>query len=205
MRTTTLVAYLMAAATSLVLPRLAASQETPPAPDSSPAAQEAEDDYSRPGFYVGAHGSYSFQKFDLPGFDVEDSWGVGGRVGYRLHPVLATELVVDGYLGFDVEDAVSIKGQTVMAVAKLYSGLIPGRVQPYASLGLGIANFELEEDESGATSDNLTEFATRFGGGVDIYITEKILLNAEAVYLSANGSLNGLDFVPILWGVQYRF
>jgi len=180
------------------------AQAEAPQAEAPAAAADDEAGYSRSGLYLGLGGNYAFQQFDLSE-DVSDSLGVGGRIGYRLHPVFATELAVDYYDDFDVKDVASISGVTVTAIAKLYSGLITGRVQPYASLGVGIGHFEGDDDVGAGLSDDATELVTRFGGGLDVYATENIVINVDAAYLGANGSLDGLDFIPILWGAQYRF
>lgn len=160
--------------------------------------------YARPGFYVGIAGNYTIQDFDLP-VDVSNSLGASGRIGYRWHPVIATEVVVDYFDDFNVQDLARVDGVTAAVAAKLYSGLFTGRVQPYISGGLGIAHFNASARNDSRFSQDGTELLIRVGGGLDVYVTEQIALNVEVVYSRARGSLEGLDFVPILWGAQYRF
>ena len=57
---------------------------------------------------------------------------------------------------------------------------------------------------SGKTSLAI-ELALRFGGGIDFYLTETILVSAEASYLMPTGKLDGLDYYSIGLGLQYRF
>jgi opacity protein-like surface antigen len=54
-------------------------------------------------------------------------------------------------------------------------------------------------------SDRRVEIALRFGGGLDFYLTENIVVSAEASYLMPTGKLNGLDYYSIGVGLQYRF
>jgi len=167
-------------------------------------SEEVPINYARPGFYVGVAGNYTIQNFDAP-VDVANSLGASARVGYRWHPVIATELVVDYLDDFDLKDTGRLDGVTAAAAAKLYSGVFTGRVQPYVTGGLGIAHFNSKSRNGSNFDKDGTEFLARIGVGLDVYVTEAIALNVEAVYSRARGSLDGLDFVPILWGAQYRF
>jgi opacity protein-like surface antigen len=54
-------------------------------------------------------------------------------------------------------------------------------------------------------SERTVDFALRFGGGVDFYLTENILVSAEASYLMPTGKLDNLDYYSLGLGLQYRF
>ena len=60
------------------------------------------------------------------------------------------------------------------------------------SLGLGLS-----------ASDE--DFAARFGGGIDFYVTEKIGVSLDGSYVLPTGDLKDFDYFSIAWGFQYRF
>jgi hypothetical protein len=45
----------------------------------------------------------------------------------------------------------------------------------------------------------------RFGGGLDFYLTESIVVSGEISYLMPTGKLDNLDYYSIGLGLQYRF
>jgi Outer membrane protein beta-barrel domain len=116
---------------------------------------------------------------------------------------------------------------TAMAVLKI---LLPlGRVQPYAVGGGGIVHARTtgsylshctqeqfcKEDTSihgpvpndvsgGALADGF-DFGFRAGGGVDLYMTEHLVLFWEGSAVIPVGKLNNLNYFSFAWGAQYRF
>jgi hypothetical protein len=48
-------------------------------------------------------------------------------------------------------------------------------------------------------------FLMRFGGGMDVYATDHLVLNAEASHDLPTGDVLSLRFVPLTLGAQYRF
>jgi hypothetical protein len=48
-------------------------------------------------------------------------------------------------------------------------------------------------------------FASRYGGGIDVYITKNIVLTAESAWVLPTGNLDDLKQVQIGGAVQYRF
>jgi hypothetical protein len=50
-----------------------------------------------------------------------------------------------------------------------------------------------------------TDFAARFGGGIDLYATKHVVLSVEAEYVLPTGDVKDLDYISIGWGFQYRF
>jgi opacity protein-like surface antigen len=58
---------------------------------------------------------------------------------------------------------------------------------------------------SGSESNRTTEFAMRFGGGLEFYATKHIVLTLDTDYVLPFGDLENLDYVTIGWGLQYRF
>jgi hypothetical protein len=45
----------------------------------------------------------------------------------------------------------------------------------------------------------------RFGGGLDFYATEHVVLTLGIDYVLPFGDLEDLDYVSIGWGLRYRF
>jgi hypothetical protein len=54
-------------------------------------------------------------------------------------------------------------------------------------------------------SDEDGAFASRFGGGIDIFITRHVFLTADAAYVLPTGHLSELKQVQIGGALQYRF
>jgi opacity protein-like surface antigen len=166
------------------------------------------EDYARTGLYLGLGATYTPQVFDLPsGIDATGSAGLGARVGYRLHPHVATELAFEYYDNFELDaggvDFAEINGWTIGANAKGYP--LTGRIQPYALLGLGALHLDAEDTLGLGVSDDATEFAARFGAGVDLYATRNLAVNVEVSYVLPTGDLDDFPVLPLTFGVKYRF
>jgi opacity protein-like surface antigen len=50
-----------------------------------------------------------------------------------------------------------------------------------------------------------TDLAFRFGGGVDVYVTDHISLDIGGAYVLPIGDVEDLRFISIRFGIQYRF
>ena len=169
-------------------------------------------DYARSGAYVGAGGFGAFENFDGTGpLDVDDSWGLNARVGYRFHPRFAAEIQYEWYDDFEIDvlgfTVAEVDGWSLTANGKAY--LLTGRIQPYALLGGGYLEGELDTSGLGISADD-NAFMWRFGGGFDIYAVggqgqEHIVLSLEATYLLPIAELDDLEFWTIGVGLQYRF
>jgi opacity protein-like surface antigen len=157
------------------------------------------------------------------GLDVDASLGINGRVGYRFHPHFSAELLVEWLDGFDADlsitdvsltppvsiDFATIEIEPWVITGNVKGHLLTGRYQPYLLAGAGVMTAKVKLKDSlglGASeSDRLTDFAARFGGGIDVYLTENIVLTAGADYVLPTGDVKDLDYVSIDWGFQYRF
>lgn len=190
-----------------------------------PAVAAAQEGYDRPGWYLGAGGTYAFHWF--PGdFDgdvgattkTENTGGVNARAGYRFNSWAATELEYEWLDGFEnkvVGSRVFDLGYHVItANGKL---LYPawGRFQPYGLLGVGVEIIDVSRRAGlGAGLDNNgVGFAGRVGAGLDVYITQHWLVNVgvDAVLSSTQiknsigKDLSNLFYIPVQAGVQFRF
>lgn len=205
-----------------------------------PAAAQAGDGdkgFSRRGFYLGVGGSYGANFFEdtiedaaeEEGFKVsiDNTWGVNGRVGYRLASWFALEGMyewmddfeskVDGVIGADSDllgAKVDYATHTFTLNAKF---LVPiWRFQPYLLLGIGGQYYDLDAKGTFADvgfdfSQKGWSFAGRPGAGLDVYITRNILVNFELSGVLATSSpktipdIGDLFYLSAGAGLQYRF
>jgi len=215
-----------------------APQEVPEAAPEEEPEEVEEADYSRNGIYVGLGGSYGIEAFDDDAdveissllaslgyagldvdLDVDNSFGMNGRVGYRFHPHFSVELKAEWLNGFDtdVTEVAPVMGpftnmelETWVITGSMKAHLLTGRYQPYLTAGGGVmtVNIDLKDNSnrprlSGA--ERFTDFTFRFGGGIDAYATENILLTVGVDYVLPQGNVSDYDFVSIGWGIEYRF
>jgi opacity protein-like surface antigen len=172
------------------------------------AAEPNGTDYARRGWYVGGGVTYAFEQFpDHHDLAVDDSPGFKVLGGYRVLPNLAAELDADYLHDFDVQvggtDVAHIRGVATTLNGKGY--LTTGRVQPYGVAGIGglyVAGLDSSLHNILGVNGG---FLTRVGGGLDLYATEHVVLNAEATYDLPTGRVSDLRFVPLTIGAQYRF
>lgn len=192
-----------------------------------PAVAFADDeDFSHSGFYIGVGGSYVTDTFEsdledaldsaLPGVsvDIDESAGVNVVAGYRILPFLAAEAEYEWIDEFDIKlngtKAFTLEAQAVTANLKW---IVPTwRVQPYLLTGAGFTRWKLKDKIGLGVSETSTDFAGRLGAGLDIYVTEHILVTAgaNAVLSTTDFSVAGQDVEPIFYlggqaGIQYRF
>lgn len=180
------------------------------------AADDAAVNYARNGWYLGAGGvGASFEGLDnhldgIPGVadaKVETGIGLNLNAGYRGDEHLAVELAFELLDETDIRHSGGERGWvdtwTAMALTKPY--LMTGRVQPFLLAGLGVMHAKLSELGSSANEDSSTEFAVRFGGGVDFYTTEHIVVALGIDYVMPTGNLKDYDYIAFNWGLKYRF
>ena len=165
----------------------------------------AKDDYSRPGFYLGGGGVYALENFkNTQGLQFDDMLGFNARLGYRLHSLLAIEIMGERIDQFDLKQPagtnIGIETWVGTANAKLYP--FEGAVQPYVLGGVGA----MHAKTSGIpNSVDCTDIAYRFGGGLDLYATENWVINVEGSYLLPRESVQDVDYISLGGGVQFRF
>ncbi len=190
---------------------------------SAPAnAPTQDDDFDRKGFYVGiALGGavYTEVKDDLEkeslaalGYvipvDVEAPPGLDARVGYRFHRRLAGEVQLQWFPKADIEfaDTKALKLETLTVTANAKGYLLTGRIQPFVVAGAGLMHFKSKDNlDFRVIKSNGDGFATRFGAGVDFYVTENIVAVGEGGYVLPFGPADGLDYVFWSVGLQSRF
>jgi opacity protein-like surface antigen len=180
--------------------------------------QATEPDYAATGPYLGVGAAFAWDNFDNIGrLDPDMAYGFNAWGGYRFLSYLAAELQIEYVNGFDDQAEIWIRdifpspllldrsdaeGEAVTFTGNLKAYLPLGRFQPFvlAGVGLGYVEFDLGRRKS---SD--TDFAARFGGGIDFYVTEALALQISSSYVLQTGDLNGFDYVSLIAGLQYRF
>lgn len=145
----------------------------------------------------------------------DDSLGVNGGGGYRCHRYFSTELELEWIDEFQTDfsgtDIIGSLDPDPMTVTTNFKGYLPfGRFQPYALAGGGIM-FTTVSVKAVTTAgpieweEKVRAFAFRFGGGLDFYATEHIVLNIGAEQVIPIGADLDLDYISVGWGIQYRF
>jgi hypothetical protein len=170
--------------------------------------------------------------------DLDDSGGFTAQAGYRAFSFLAAELQyewIDEYsisatarnvpvLGSVSGDLYSIEGHTLTANTKW---IIPfWRIQPYLLLGGGFSVSKVDEGSllkdpllgpalraEGIDVDDGTnvDFAGRAGLGLDLYITQNILINTQGSVVVTTlrdpklSDIDDLNYMAFSAGLQYRF
>ncbi len=179
--------------------------------------------YAREGTYAAIGWSFAVEDFEDEiedqaaalgiSVDIDDSFGINGRVGYRMHYRFAVELEFERYdeLEFDVDVAGlgkvadgEIEAWSLMANGKWI--LLPSRFQPYGLVGVGLLDADLSGRGAGISfSAHETVFAWQVGGGVDVYANENWVVNLEGAYVFPTSALEDLNFWTLGIGLQYRF
>jgi opacity protein-like surface antigen len=165
-----------------------------------PAAAQV-DDYARNGPYLGLAGTWA-SYVDADG--VDDPLGLNVRAGYRFHPHIAGELEFEWLSEADIENTgLTLESFAFTANGKLYP--LTGRLQPFGVIGLGLMNAEVSSDAIFGGSEDETEFAMRFGAGLDFYFTRNFLGSLDFSYVLPTGDLDEVDYIRFGWGFGYRF
>jgi opacity protein-like surface antigen len=165
--------------------------------------EENGSDYARTGWYVGAFGSAMLNAYRTAG-SYDDSGGFDARFGYREREWLALEAELewthfDGSIFGTPADTDTIIGGVN---AKLFPML--GRYQPYGLIGVN--GMGVIVDRSAGIKDfGGTDWAFRFGAGIDVYATRNIVVAFEGTYVWGVGDVWDLDYGTVGLGVLYRF
>jgi opacity protein-like surface antigen len=164
------------------------------------AAVAEPEDHS--GFYSGIGAGFGFDNFDgFGGIDIDAAFGLDAWGGYQFNKWIATELQLEYLNGFDIA---FIEGQAVTFGANLkvfpLASVLTDCIQPFVMAGPG---FTWMQFDAGVGND--LEFSARFGGGIDFYITDNVALQVSSSYVLTTGVLDGLDYISLVAGVQYKF
>ena len=167
----------------------------------------AEDEFNRPGFSVGLGASGLISGFQgaLGRLDYGNTAGFNVHGGYRFNDFLALDGVYEygnsfGRSGATFNQTItgnsSINTNAVTVGPKLILPL--GRFQPYLDGGIGFVeasgNVRITDNITGVSRSggaNGAGFAGRFGGGIDLFLTENWSLYGDNAYtITATGPSN---------------
>jgi hypothetical protein len=164
----------------------------------------------------------------------DDTWSVSGRGGYRCHPRYSIGATLEYFGGFDTDwsGATGMGSDDIdmfVGTVDIKGYLATGRLQPFLLLGGGTMAVQTKvtnptavqkSSEVDPPTDPLTylpnrgpviqsrsylDFVFRFGGGIDVYATENVVVNVGATYLLPMGQVKTLDLFTIGGGIEYRF
>jgi opacity protein-like surface antigen len=149
---------------------------------------------------------------------LQETGGLDAHAGYRVHRYLAVEGQLEwlDFPGFKSNEQMAGNGlsrnlkvevDTLVITGNLKPYFMTGRIQPFGVVGAGVMMEELGIEYQGNNqNERNTGFVMRFGGGVDYYATENVVLSAQGTYVTTFGSVHGRDYTSLgLLGLAYRF
>jgi opacity protein-like surface antigen len=189
---------------------------------------QAEDDellYAQRGVYLSAAANYmiptrpddisdevekSLGGGPLVSSDVDNSWGMNARLGYRLNPRMAVEGQFEWVANFEVDAQVAgVESKEEIALMALTANgkyfFLTGRIQPYAVAGLGWGRSRVKPAIGGSTNRE-NGWVARGGAGVNIYGSPDVAFTLETSYVHpASGNIEDLDYVSFNAGLMLLF
>ena len=186
-------------------------------------ALTGEDEFNRPGAYVGLGASGFISGFQglLGRADFGNTAGFNIRGGYRLNPFFAAEAVYEYGNSFGASRTGTVGRQEIFGASSIQTNgfsvgaklILPlGRFQPYLGGGVGFVNangnLKIRDDNTGRSvraSDSGTGFAGRFGGGIDVFINEKWSVFADNAYTITATGPTDVYYYSFGVGGRYNF
>lgn len=149
--------------------------------------------------------------------DVESENGYTYGLGYLFHDKFGVELNSgEGYehdLSTAAGDAGSVERLPVNALFNYYPmGGVDSRIQPYVGVGVNYTNFYSEDTAADISVDD--SYGAIGQVGLDLAVTENVLLNGNISYANVDADINAgdskvgsvdIDPVTVGGGVTYRF
>jgi len=172
------------------------------------------------GLYVGVGGALGVDNFDMDelddiaeqygagNVDVDNAWGISGRIGYYLRPWLALEVSAEYFddFGTDRGDEVSVDADieltTYMVTAKLVDRFYSAR--PFVCAGLGYMDVNADVDVEGpgfiaSESESYSDLCGKLGLGLDVLVNPHISVGTEVAYVLGLGDVE--DFGYLDWTI----
>jgi opacity protein-like surface antigen len=159
------------------------------------------------GPYIGLGGGFAKELFDNG--DAENGGYINARLGYRFLDFLAVEALGEYEPNFDGRTGefagADVSTWAGYGNAKVYpTARWTGWVQPYVLAGLGY----MWADVKGGpifNNDANNGPAGRFGGGIDMFLTEHVFFTIDGNYLMPWNDAGELDQWLVGAALQYRF
>ena len=191
------------------------------------ARADDRDEYSKNGAYFGIGASYGVPLFEpsldnaINGFGLDEkvsnAWGLNARAGYRFHKYLAGEVEYEWLQNFTMRvngaSVGSVRLQTITANLKAIAPY--GHWQPYVLVGFGATLARYTEAPGSPLNVQPSSYSTRFGLGVDYYLTQNIALNLGSEFvvntaklsndINGDESSRGLDYYSAQGGLTFKF
>lgn len=220
MKSGTIAGSTLALLFSLLLPRTSlAQEETPGASATIEMPGLPSPDFNEPAMYLllGAGTGIVVSPRSLATTNTPNSTGFNGRLGY-VGRWVGGELQFEYLPSFDEESSrfgvpVVVDSYSTLVMTANFKIVFPtGRLEPYLVGGLGTSRvlqdpylsplFPLQT----IRPDPHWDMAARGGGGLNIYIYEKVAFNAEISYVWT-GIVNnqGRDYLSIAYGFLYKY
>lgn len=168
--------------------------------------QEENSDPSRSGPLLGVGALYGLDNFSNLGASTNGTGGFSLHVGYRFNEWVSSELRVDDFVQFDAHvagvDVGEVNGWYLGLDQKVY--LLHGRFQPFALAGVGLLT--METSNATGTNPNKTDdgCGLHFGGGLDIYATNKVVVSTDISYVFGVGDVSDYGVTVFGLGILYR-
>lgn len=164
--------------------------------------EESSKDPGRAGPMLGLGAGFALQNFSNIGAgDIENSGAYNATVGYRFNARFATDLYIERYQEFDFRDG-DVNGWAVGMNGRGY--LMTGRYQPFLLMGINF--LDMETTNSSAVNTRKTDDgpAMRFGGGLDVFATDKMVVTSSISYMLGLGEVEDYDIVMFSLGFLFR-
>ncbi len=167
--------------------------------------------------YLQLGGVVGFENFD--GVSGKNSGGVEVRVGLRSSQWLSIEVHYQWLSGMEPAGNDTGSDWTSTLNFRVYPftfkegqvfNLEEAQLQPYLLVGAGVTSFNQNLGgclgSTGCPTSRDFGFSSRWGGGIDFYVTEKIALTTEASYVWVTGTpVKNLSYTTLSFGAIYRF
>lgn len=165
----------------------------------------------RSGAYVGLAGFYALQNFDdqtaidtASDIDATDTGGVSVKGGFRIDERWAVDVAFQYFGEFELASFANdgtplardeFDGWTLMLNGRMF--LHSGTFQPFLSAGAGALVMH-KTGPDGA-------FAMRLGGGLDVYLTDHLVLDNEVTYVLPAPKLEDFQYMTATFGLTWRY
>lgn len=168
-------------------------------------------------------------RFGYESIEVEPAVGLSFRGGYRALSWLAAEAQLEWLKSFDVAigrgerlkpaaQGLIDKVEVLTFTGNVKAYPIRGPIQPFALVGVGLMQFDSVNTSASTNPINPkpiitlniahqrgTEFAARFGGGVDVILSDRTTLVLGGSYVLSTGDARRFSYVSVEVGLQFTF